>query len=190
MQDLANTAWAFAKSIQQDAKLCAAFSRVAELRLDDLTVLKAQKLLGAHVDPQILAMLIWSSAQLQMLSKCLANTLLKETRARIHEFSPGSLTSSAWAFDELGIQLDQRLKLMQKVGVAAHLLIEQFEPAVFLKFNWAFQRAGGKGDSWAKAAASQYERKYMFPSIISDVTLSMQVPVVKAVNNICDDAPV
>ena len=115
MQDLANTAWAFAKSIQQDAKLCAAFSRVAELRLDDLTVLKAQKLPGAHVDPQILAMLIWSSAQLQMLSKCLANTLLKETRARIHEFSPGSLTSSAWAFDELGIQ---RLKLMQKVNMS------------------------------------------------------------------------
>ena len=64
MQDLANTAWAFAKSIQQDAKLCAAFSRVAELRLGDLKVLKAQKLLDAHVDPQILAMLIWSSAQL------------------------------------------------------------------------------------------------------------------------------
>ena len=132
MQDLANTAWAFAKSIQQDAKLCAAFSRVAELRLDDLTVLKAQKLLGAHVDPQILAMLIWSSAQLQMLSKCLANKLLMESRARIHEFSPGSLTSSAWAFDELGIQ---RLKLMQKVGVAAPLLIEQFELKAFFEFN-------------------------------------------------------
>ena len=153
MQHLANTAWAFAKSIQQDAKLCAAFSRVAELRLGDLKVLKAQKLLGAHVDAQILAMLIWSSAQLQMLSKCLENTLLRETRARIHEFGPGSPTSSACAFDKLGIQ---RLKLMQKVGAAAHLLMEQFEPAVFLKFNWAFQQAGGKVDSWAKAAASQY----------------------------------
>ena len=135
MQDLANTAWAFSKAIVQDAKLCAAFSRVAELRLGDLKVLKAQKLLDAHVDPQILAMLIWSSAQLQMLSKCLANTLLKETRARIHEFSPGSLTSSAWAFDELGIK---RLKLMQKVDAAAHLLIEPFESKEFLKFNWAF----------------------------------------------------
>ena len=155
-----------------------------------MTVLKAQKLLGAHVDPQILAMLIWSSAQLQMLSKCLANTLLKETRARIHEFSPGSLTSSAWAFDELGIQLDQRLKLMQKVGAAAHLLIEQFESKEFLKFNRAFSQAGGKDDSYAKVADSQYERKYMFPSIISDVTLSMQVPGVKAVNGICDDVRV
>ena len=135
MQNLTNTAWAFAKVIQQDAKLRAAFSRVAELRLGDLKVLKAQKLLDAHVDPQILAMLIRSSAQLQMLSKCLANTLLKETRARIHEFSPGSLTSSAWAFDELGIQ---RLKLMQKVGAVASVLIEQFESKEFLKFNWAF----------------------------------------------------
>ena len=80
-------------------------------------------------------MLIWSSAQLQMLSKCLANTLLRETRARIHEFSPGSLTSNAWAFDELGIQ---RLKLMQKVGAAAHLLTVQFESKEFLKFKWAF----------------------------------------------------
>ena len=122
-----------------------------------------------------------------MLSKCLANTLLKETRARIHEFSPGSLASSAWAFDELGIQ---RLKLMQKVGAAAHLLIEQIVPAVFLKFNWAFQHAGGNDDSWAKAAASQYERKHMFTRIIPDVTLSMQVPVVKAVRGFCDDVSV
>ena len=63
-------------------------------------------------------------------------------------------------------------------------------PPYFWNFNWAFQLAGDNDDSWAKAAASLYERKYMFPSIISDVTLSMQVPVVKAVNNICDDAPV
>ena len=97
--------------------------------------LKEQKLQDAKVDPQILAMLIWSSAQLQMLSKCLANTILKETRTRIHEFSPGSLTSIVRAFDDLGIQ---RLKLMQKVGAAACLLIEQFESKEFLKFNWAF----------------------------------------------------
>ena len=116
MQDLANTAWAFAKAIQQDAKLCAAFSRVAELRLGNLKVLKAQKMPGAHVDPQILAMLVWSLAQLQMLSKCHVKMTLKETRAKIHEFSPYSLTSNAWAFGELGFQ---RLKLMQKVGEAA-----------------------------------------------------------------------
>ena len=67
-----------------------------------------------------------------MLSKCLANAIIKEICARIHECSPCSLSSIVWAFDELGIQ---RLKLMQKVGAAAHLLIEQFEPAVFLKFN-------------------------------------------------------
>ena len=66
--------------------------------------LKAQKLLDAKVDLQILAMLIWSSAQLQMLSKCLANTILKETRARIHEFSPCSLTSIVWAFYDMLIQ--------------------------------------------------------------------------------------
>ena len=93
VQDLANTAWAFAKASQQDVQLRAEFSRVAELRLGDLKALKPQKLLGAHVDPQVVAMLMWSSAQLQMLSKCLANTILKETRARLHEFSPCSLTS-------------------------------------------------------------------------------------------------
>ena len=79
---------------------------------------------------------------------------------------------------------------MQKVGVAASLLIEQFESKEFLKFNWAFWQAGGKDDSWAKAAASQYERKYTFPSISPGVTLSMQVPVVKAVDGICYDVPV
>ena len=56
--DLANTAWAFAKASQRDAQLCVAFSRVAELRLGDLKVLKPQELLGAQVDPQVLAMLM------------------------------------------------------------------------------------------------------------------------------------
>ena len=97
--------------------------------------LKEQKLEDAKVDPQILAMLIWSSARLQMRSKCLANTILKETRTRIHECSPCSLTSTAWGFDELDIQ---RLKLMQKVGAVASLLIEQCVSKEFLKFNWAF----------------------------------------------------
>jgi len=152
VQDLANTAWAFAKAIQQDAKLFAAFSTVAELCLGDLKVLKAEKLLGAHVEPQILAMLMWSSAQLQMLSKCLANTILKETRARLHEFSLCSITSIVWAFGELGIQ---RLKLVQKVGEAAYLLIQQFESKEFLEFSWAFLQAGGQEHSWAKVAPSQ-----------------------------------
>ena len=99
--------------------------------------LKEQKLQDAKVNPQILAMLIWSSAQLQMLSKCLANAILKEIRTRFHECDPSSLTSIAWAFDELGIQ---RLKLMQKVGTAASLFIEHYESKElqFLKFNWAF----------------------------------------------------
>ena len=135
MQDLANTAWAFSKASRQDAQPCAAFSRVAELRLGDLKVLKPQKLLGAHVDPQVLAMLVRSSAQLQMLSKCLANTILNNTRARTHKFGSGSLTNMVWALDELGIQ---RLKLVQKVGEAAYLFIEQFESKEFLEFNWAF----------------------------------------------------
>ena len=37
--------------------------------------LKAQKLKDAKVNPQILAMLIWSAPQLQMLSKCLTKTI-------------------------------------------------------------------------------------------------------------------
>ena len=155
--------------------------------MGDLKVLKPQKLLGAHVDPQVLAMLMWSSAQLQMLSKCPANTILKETRVRIHAFGPGGLTNMVQALDELGIQ---RLKLVQKVGEAAYLFIEQFESKEFLEFNWVFWKAGGKDDSWANVAAPQCERTCTFPSIISGVTLSMQVPVVKAVNGICDDVPV
>ena len=70
-----------------------------------------------------------------MLSKWPANTILKETRARLHEFSPCSLTSIVRAFGELGIQ---RLKLVQKVGQTAYLLIQQFESKEFLEFKWAF----------------------------------------------------
>ena len=49
---------------------------------------------------------MWSAAQLQMLSKWPANMILKETRTRLHEFSPCSLTSIVWAFCELGIQIE------------------------------------------------------------------------------------
>ena len=80
-------------------------------------------------------MLMWLAAQLQILSKCPANTMLKETRARLHEFSPCSLTSIVRAFGELGIQ---RLKLVQKVGEAAYLLIQWFESKEFLEFNSVF----------------------------------------------------
>ena len=97
--------------------------------------LKAQKLKDANVDSQILSMLIWSAPQLQMLSMCLTNAIMKETRARIHEFSPCSLASIVGAFDELDIQ---RLKLMQKVVAAVHLLIEKFQSKEFLKFKEAF----------------------------------------------------
>ena len=78
---------------------------------------------------------MWSAAQLQMLSKWPANTILKETRARLHEFSPCSLTIIVRAFGELGIQ---RFKLVQKVGEAAYLLIQWFESKELLEFNWVF----------------------------------------------------
>ena len=42
VQDLANTAWAFATASQQDAQLFAALARVAKLCLGELKVLKAQ----------------------------------------------------------------------------------------------------------------------------------------------------
>ena len=74
--------------------------------------------------------------------------------------------------------------------MAASRLIEQFETKEFLRFNSLFWQAGGKDDSWAKAASSQYERKYAFQSTSPGVALSMQVPVVKTVGGICDDEPV
>ena len=118
--------WGLARIQAKDARV------IGPLGLAAAKCLKAQKLLHAKVDPQILAMLIWSLARLQMLSKYLANMIIKETRARIHEFSICSLASTVWALDELGIQ---RLKLMRKVGAAASLLIEEFDSKEFLKFN-------------------------------------------------------
>ena len=38
VQELANTAWAFATASQQDAQLFAALARAVQLRLDDLKV--------------------------------------------------------------------------------------------------------------------------------------------------------
>ena len=123
---VANFMWGLARIKTNDTCV------MEPLRVAAAKCLKAQKLQDAKVDPHILVMLIWSSAQLQMLSKCLTNAILKETRARIHEFSPHCLSSIVGVFDELGIP---RLKLMRKVGAKAPLLIKQFELKEFLKFN-------------------------------------------------------
>merc|ERR1712216_329563 len=115
---VANFIWGLARIQAKDARV------MGPLGLVVAKCLRAQKHLQAKVDPQILAMLICSSAQLQMLSKCLVNTILKETRAKFNEFSPCSLLGTLWAFDDLRIQ---RLKLVQKVGVAVSRLIKQFD---------------------------------------------------------------
>ena len=65
---------------------------------------------------------------------------------------------------------------MRKFGAAASLLIEQFDPENLLKFVEAFEVAGGKDVSWAKAVVSQHVHKYTFLSISLDVALSTQVP--------------
>ena len=70
-------------------------------------------------------------------------------------------------------------KLIQKFGAAASLLIDQFITVDLLKFNEAseaYEGAGGEDESWTKAEASPRQRKYAFPRIGLDVSLSMQVP--------------
>eukprot|EP00747_Dinoflagellata_sp_TGD_P096942 gnl/TRDRNA2_/TRDRNA2_166985_c0_seq3.p1 gnl/TRDRNA2_/TRDRNA2_166985_c0~~gnl/TRDRNA2_/TRDRNA2_166985_c0_seq3.p1 ORF type:complete len:345 (-),score=56.72 gnl/TRDRNA2_/TRDRNA2_166985_c0_seq3:18-1004(-) len=136
----------------------------------------------AQVTPQILSMLIWSLAELQMPNDCLAKAVAKIARKRVHEFTPRGLANLVWSFDQLGIR---KQKLLQKIGAAASLLIQQFASDELLKFVWAYERAGGNDESWAKAVASQCERKYLFPTIGLDVALSTKVPHLKAKGGSC-----
>lgn len=51
---------------------------------------------------------------------------------------------------------------MQKFGAAASLFIGEFKLKNLIRFPWGFEGAGGKDESWAKAMASQRQRKYVF----------------------------
>lgn len=99
--------------------------------------------------------------------------LAQVTEQRVGDFKTMELANAAWAFVTPGIQ---RTKVMQKLGAAASLLIEQFDPENLLKFLSAYEVAGGKDESWTQAVASQHVRTYKFPSLSLDVALSTQVP--------------
>ena len=104
----------------------------------------------------------------------LFNGLARTAERRLDQFNAQALANTAWAFRRLGIQ---KPKLMQKFGSAASLLIDQFTTVDLQKFVAAYVWAGGKDESWANAAASPYERKYEFPAVRLNVSLSMQVPL-------------
>ena len=120
-EDLASTAWAFAKAERSDSQLFALLARMAEERARD--------------------------------------------------FNVRNLADTACAFAMAGIQ---KPKMMQKFGARASVLMEQFDPESLQRFLRAYEEAGGKDESWAKAIGSQRVRKYMFPSISLDVPLFIQ----------------
>ena len=77
-----------------------------------------------------------------------------------HIFYYDVKSTIVWAFDHLNIQ---KPKLMRVVGTAASKLMEQFTPQQLLTFLAAYDQAGGKDESWAKAVASPRERKVCIP---------------------------
>ena len=112
--------------------------------------------------PQALANTAWAFATFGQANALLFMALARKAERRLGDFNARELTGMVWAFDELNIRSP---KLMQKIGAAASQLIDQFGTEDLLKFRISYQRAGGKDESWARAAASQHEHMYPFPSI-------------------------
>eukprot|EP00746_Dinoflagellata_sp_MGD_P078121 gnl/MRDRNA2_/MRDRNA2_31263_c0_seq1.p1 gnl/MRDRNA2_/MRDRNA2_31263_c0~~gnl/MRDRNA2_/MRDRNA2_31263_c0_seq1.p1 ORF type:complete len:219 (-),score=31.05 gnl/MRDRNA2_/MRDRNA2_31263_c0_seq1:617-1252(-) len=144
--------------------------------------IKKRRLQGIKVDSQILSMLIWSLAELQIPNTHLTEIILEEIEIQVSELNPRALANIVWAFGQLGIC---RPELMQRIGEAASLLVDRFDSSELLRFCWAYEQAGGKDKSWANAVASQRERTYKFPSIGLEVALNTKVPLTKATDSAC-----
>ena len=89
MQNLSNTAWAFATSSQQDAQVFAAFAREAELRLGDFKV-------------QELANTAWAFATASQQDAQVFAAFAMSTQMSLGDFRPQELVSIASAFAKVG----------------------------------------------------------------------------------------
>ena len=102
-QELANTAWAFAKAGQLDAQLSGALARAAERRIDEF---KAQEISN----------MAWAYATAGCSDALLFEALARAVEQHLESFSAQGIANTAWAFAKAGHVNSHLFSAMAKVA--------------------------------------------------------------------------
>ena len=125
-QELANIAWAFAKSEEVDTALFSALAAIA----------------GPHLhkfNSQELTNFIWAFATAGHSDEGLFEGFARESEQRLHEFSNQGLANTAWAFAKAG-HLDA--ELLRAMSQAAQERMSHFNAQDFANIAWSFAKLG------------------------------------------------
>ena len=180
-QELANTAWAFAKVGQLDAVLFAALARAAERHMDSF---KAQELANtawafatagvsagplslfvalaraaerrlADFNVQGLSNTVWAFAKAGHADAPLLRSMAKMSMQRLGEFNAQDLAHTAWAFAKLGVDAE----LFAALAGVAERHLDSFNAQGLANTVWAFAKAGSLDATLFAAFAKSAERR-------------------------------
>ncbi|CAE7767814.1 auaG, partial [Symbiodinium pilosum] len=127
-QELANVAWAFAKSGQVSPDLFSALASTAK-----------QKWYLDNFNAQEVANITWAFATAAHTDTKLFEALGGAVEQRLDSFSTQGLANTAWAFAKAGV-LDSRV--LRSMGAMARQWIEHFNEMDLANMAWAFARLG------------------------------------------------
>tara|TARA_B110001452_G_C15204395_1_gene417807 strand:+ start:56 stop:880 length:825 start_codon:yes stop_codon:yes gene_type:complete len=130
-QELANTAWAFAKAGQLDAQLSEALARAAERRIDEF---KAQEISN----------IAWAYATAGCSDALLFKALARAAEQHLESFSAQGIANTAWAFAKAGHVDSQLFSAMAKVAQRTAYAFNATDLAHTL---WVCPQ-GQRGPSW------------------------------------------
>ncbi|KAJ1618394.1 hypothetical protein T492DRAFT_636534 [Pavlovales sp. CCMP2436] len=121
-QNLANTAWAFAKLGVPAPQLFDAIARESEQRIGSF-------------NEQNLANTAWAFATVGIPAPRLFEAIARESEQRIGSFKPQELANTAWSFATLGVRTPQ---LFEAIACESEKRVGSFKPQEIANTAWAF----------------------------------------------------
>eukprot|EP00747_Dinoflagellata_sp_TGD_P224072 gnl/TRDRNA2_/TRDRNA2_96169_c0_seq1.p1 gnl/TRDRNA2_/TRDRNA2_96169_c0~~gnl/TRDRNA2_/TRDRNA2_96169_c0_seq1.p1 ORF type:complete len:196 (-),score=31.53 gnl/TRDRNA2_/TRDRNA2_96169_c0_seq1:22-609(-) len=139
-QNIANTVWAFAKTIQADMSLFSDFMRAMESRLCDF-------------DTQKLANTSWALAATDQFDSLLCTVLARASERRLREFNTRDLANTTWAYATAEHHANMALGLAgsggsevprllcRQLARAAEHRLDEFDAQQLASASWAFAKS-------------------------------------------------
>merc|ERR1719221_952493 len=121
-QDLANTAWSFARLGVTDQPLMHSIAAAAIARISDF-------------DPLGLSNLLWAYAKLELQDQPLLAAISSAARAKLSDYSSQNLANTAWSVAKLGVSDPP---LMEAIASAAIRKLKEFTAFDLSILVWAF----------------------------------------------------
>jgi len=125
-QQLANTAWAYARARHAAPALLDAIATAAMARVDDFS-------------PQALANMAWAYATARQPAPALMDAIAVAAVVQIAEFNPQDLANTAWAYATARHEVPE---LMDAIAVAVAVRAGEFQTQNLANTAWAYATAG------------------------------------------------